>query len=85
HYNLPETGSSVPKSTDPNVMDFHRMVWGLSYRFDDRITLHTEVDFEHAATEIELEFAYLDFAIDPAFNRPGRDDADAGRSPQRVP
>jgi len=50
------------------VMDMHRMVWGLSYAFTDRISLHTEVDFEHAARDMELEFAYLDFAITPAFN-----------------
>lgn len=68
HYNNPDTGSMVPDSDTPAQMDFHRMVWGLSYQFNDRISLHTEVDFEHAATELELEFAYLDFLIHPAFN-----------------
>lgn len=68
HYNNPGTGSKVPNSSDPAKMDFHRMVWGLSYQFNDRISLHTEVDFEHAATEMELEFAYLDFLITPSFN-----------------
>lgn len=68
HYNNPKTGSKVPKGSDPAAMDMHRMVWGLSYQFNDRISLHTEVDFEHAAQEMELEFAYLDFAITPAFN-----------------
>lgn len=67
HYNSPE-GSGVPDDADPAIMDFHRMVWGLSYQFNDHVSLHTEVDFEHAATEIELEFAYLDFLITPAFN-----------------
>ncbi len=68
HYNNPRTGSTVPQSSAPAQMDFHRMVWGLSYHYNDRISLHTEVDFEHAATEIELEFAYLDFLVTPAFN-----------------
>jgi hypothetical protein len=68
HYNNPRTGSAVPQSSAPAQMDFHRMVWGLSYHYNDRISLHTEVDFEHAATEIELEFAYLDFLVTPAFN-----------------
>lgn len=68
HYNKPKTGATVPKGSDPAEMDFHRMVWGLSYQFSDRISVHTEVDFEHAAKEIELEFAYLDFLIAPAFN-----------------
>ncbi|MFZ5875568.1 MAG: hypothetical protein ACOYXU_04070 [Nitrospirota bacterium] len=67
HFNSPE-GSSVPDDADPAIMDLHRMVWGVSYQFNDRISVHTEVDFEHAATEIELEFAYLDFLITPAFN-----------------
>jgi hypothetical protein len=67
HFNSPE-GSSVPDDADPAIMDLHRMVWGVSYQFNDRISVHTEVDFEHAATEIELEFAYLDFLVTPAFN-----------------
>ena len=68
HYNNPKTASKVPKGSDPAAMDMHRMVWGLSYQFNDRISAHTEVDFEHAARDMELEFAYLDFAITPAFN-----------------
>jgi hypothetical protein len=67
HFNSPE-GSGVPDDADPAIMDLHRMVWGVSYQFNDRISVHTEVDFEHAATEIELEFAYLDFLVTPAFN-----------------
>ncbi len=67
HYNDPK-GSSVPGKDDPAQMDFHRMVWGMSYSWDERISLHAEVDFEHAAKEIELEFAYLDFLIRPEFN-----------------
>jgi hypothetical protein len=67
HFNSPE-GSGVPDDANPAIMDLHRMVWGVSYQFNDRISVHTEVDFEHAATEIELEFAYLDFLVTPAFN-----------------
>jgi hypothetical protein len=67
HFNSPE-GSGVPDDNNPAIMDLHRMVWGVSYQFNDRISVHTEVDFEHAATEIELEFAYLDFLVTPAFN-----------------
>lgn len=60
HYNVPSGGNSK--------MDLHRMVWGLSYEFSDRISVHTEVDFEHAAQEMELEYAYIDFLINPALN-----------------
>jgi hypothetical protein len=63
HYNNPEVGSTVPDPDDPSVMDFHRMVLGWSVAFNDRMRLHAEVDFEHAATEIELEFAYLEFDL----------------------
>jgi hypothetical protein len=68
HYNNPKSGSTVPGESDPAAMDFHRMVWGLSYHWTDRISLHTEVDFEHAAQEMELEYAYVDFLVNPAFN-----------------
>ncbi len=69
HYNSPK-GSSVPKDGDPAIMDFHRMVWGLSYHWNDQISLHTEIDFEHAAKadDLELEYAYVDFLLTPAVN-----------------
>jgi len=44
-----------------NEIDFHRMVLGLGYDFNDWITFRMELDFEHAFTEPELEFAHLDF------------------------
>ncbi len=70
HYNNPAAGSAVPQSSTPARMDFHRMVWGLTYQYSDRISVHTEVDFEHAANaaDLELEFAYLDFLVVPVFN-----------------
>ena len=49
-------------------VDFHRMVWGLSYQYNDRISVHSEVDFEHAAQEMELEYAHVDFNISPLLN-----------------
>ncbi len=71
HYNSSDVSANVPSKTPPDSaarVDFHRMVWGLSYHYNDRISLHTEVDFEHAAQEIELEYAYLDFLVNPAVN-----------------
>jgi hypothetical protein len=68
HYNHPRTGSNVPSGDAPAQMDFHRLVLGWSYTFSDRIHLNAEIDFEHASTEMELEFAYLDFLITPAVN-----------------
>lgn len=62
HYN----NISKPGKTDK--MDFHRMVIGLTYDFNDWITLDVEVDFEHAAEEMELEFAHLEFLLSESFN-----------------
>lgn len=69
HYNNPRTGSTVP-SEAPAQMDFHRLVLGWAYEFNDRMSLHVEIDFEHAvdAANLELEFAYLDFLFTPALN-----------------
>lgn len=44
------------------------MVLGWTHRYNDRIRLNVEVDFEHAAKEMELEFAFLDFLITDSFN-----------------
>jgi len=60
HHNNP-TGGGFPDETKNASLDMHRMVWGVSYTFDDRWSLHTEIDFEHAAQELELEFAYLEY------------------------
>ncbi|MFQ6093594.1 MAG: porin, partial [bacterium] len=62
HYN----NTSQEGKTDK--MDFHRMVIGISYHFNDWIVFDTEVDFEHAATEMELEYAHLEFLLSDAFN-----------------
>lgn len=62
HYNT----TTQPGKDDK--MDFHRAVLGLSYSFADWIILDTEVDFEHAATEMELEFAHVSFLLSDAFN-----------------
>ncbi len=60
HYSVDDSGD--------DEMDMHRMVIGLTHTFTDRIVLDLEVDFEHAAQEMELEFAHLDFLINDAFN-----------------
>lgn len=51
-----------------NEIDFHRLVLGVGYDFTDWLKFRSEVDFEHAFKEPELEFAYLDFLIRPWFN-----------------
>ncbi len=65
HFSIPKSGSSVPNQANPAEADLHRMVWGMDVRFTDRISVHTEVDFEHAARTMELEYAYVDFMVNP--------------------
>lgn len=61
HYNNPLNSSA-------DRFDMHRMVIGVGVDFTDWLIFRTEIDFEHAATEIELEFAYLDFLLSDLFN-----------------
>ncbi len=62
HYN----NTNKPGSTD--MMDNHRFVMGLTHQFSDRVRLNAEVDFEHAAKEMELEFAFVDILLTESFN-----------------
>ena len=57
-----------PIGTSGDEFDFHRFVIGLGIDFTDWLIFRSEVDFEHAATEIELEIAYLDFLFYDVFN-----------------
>ncbi len=62
HFNLPTDGRS------DGEFDNHRYVLGVHAKLADWIHLNVEIDFEHAAQELEFEFGYLDFLIDPAYN-----------------
>lgn len=53
HYNHP--------SNDEAELDFHRLVLGFATQVGRNIAFHAELDFEHAFTEPELEFAHLEF------------------------
>ena len=56
--------------------DMERMVLYVGYKFTDRILFNSELEFEHASTgegseskgEVSVEFASLDFFIDPIAN-----------------
>lgn len=59
-----------------NNADLERVVMYLGYKFTDNIILNSEIEFEHATTgegseekgEVSVEFAALDFFIDPMAN-----------------
>lgn len=53
-------------------LDVLRAILYTGYKFSDRVIFNSEIEFEHASTgaggEVSVEFAYLDFMINPAFN-----------------
>jgi hypothetical protein len=66
------------ESGDQNGADFTRAVLYAGYKFTDRILFNTEIEFEHATTEltatndeggsVSVEFATLDFLIQDEVN-----------------
>lgn len=47
--------------------DLHRVILYTGYKFDEDWVFNTEIEFEHV-NEIAVEFAYLDYLADDAFN-----------------
>ena len=60
HFNVPTGGTTT--------IDNHRFVIGVHALLSDWIHLNAEIDYEHAAQELEFEFGQLDFLLHPAFN-----------------
>lgn len=56
----------------PANADALRAILYTGYKFNDRVLFNSELEYEHANTErngeIEVEFAYLDYLINPKFN-----------------
>ncbi len=63
HYNNPALGTM--SSSAPAEADVHRFVLGWTYEFTPNLRQDAEVDYEHAARELELEYAHLDFDLRP--------------------
>ncbi|MGR8932704.1 MAG: hypothetical protein ACU836_18960 [Gammaproteobacteria bacterium] len=63
--------SDEPGNSKDNA-DFERMVLYVGYKFSDSILFNSEIEFEHASTDqggsVSVEFAALDFFIDPMAN-----------------
>jgi hypothetical protein len=57
--------------------DLTRFVFGFNHRFDERLTLHSEVEFEHAVVssedqgEAEIEQAWLNYKLNDGVNFKG--------------
>src|SRR5262245_39196129 len=61
HYNNPEIGTMDDHA--PARSDIHRFGLGWTYEFTPKIRMDAEIDYEHAAAELELEYAELDFDL----------------------
>ena len=61
----------------PTQADLRRFVIGVQHRFDERLTFHSEVEFEHAVVsrddegEVEIEQAWLNYKFSDAANVKG--------------
>ncbi|MBT3513723.1 MAG: hypothetical protein HN474_00205 [Nitrospina sp.] len=51
-----------------SYVDQHRFVIGVHSEITDWIHLNAEIDFEHAASELEFEFGHLDFLVSEELN-----------------
>lgn len=58
----------------PATADLRRVVLSVNHRFNDKISLHSELEFEHGVTsatdegEVAIEQAYLDYSFNDAAN-----------------
>jgi hypothetical protein len=61
---------NLERRTD--TADALRAILYTGYKFSDSVIFNSEVEYEHANTErngqVEVEFAYLDYMVNPAFN-----------------
>ena len=52
--------------------DYLRLVLYAGYKYNERVLFNSEIEYEHATTgeggEVSVEFAYLDFLLQPAIN-----------------
>ncbi len=72
HYNNFSGDVPVGKTLKKDEIDFHRFVLFFGHRFNDWISLKSELELEHSNTEnggaVELEQAYLDFNFSEKLN-----------------
>jgi len=64
HYNNPQLGTMDQGAV--SEADVHRAALGWSYEFTPNIRLDAEVDYEHGADEIEVEYAHVEDDLTPS-------------------
>lgn len=60
-----------PASGKTDTFDVLRGVLYFGYKFNDRFLLNTEIEYEHAGSEVAVEFAYVDYLWRPEVNLRG--------------
>jgi len=63
-----EEGEEEEEGVEGDSFDLQRAVLYVGYKFNDRWLLNSEVEYEHAGGEIEVEFAYVDYLWRPQAN-----------------
>lgn len=70
--NFRDTREDDEPSGGVDRFDFLRQILYVGYKYNDRFLLNTEIEVEHASTgiegEVSVEFAYIDWLLDPAFS-----------------
>ncbi|MEA2601456.1 MAG: hypothetical protein QOF89_2448 [Acidobacteriota bacterium] len=61
-------GEDEEEAAPGDHLDVRRAVVYFGYKWNDRILLNSEVEYEHAGEEVSVEFAYLDFLWRPQLN-----------------
>jgi len=72
-----EVGYSKFRESGNATADLQRFVFGFNHRFDERLTIHSEVEFEHAVVskddggEAEIEQAWVNYKLNDSVNFKG--------------
>jgi hypothetical protein len=72
-----EFGYSKFRQSGNATADLQRFVFGFNHRFDERLTLHSEIELEHAVVssedqgEAEVEQAWINYRMNDAVNFKG--------------
>lgn len=56
-----------PDGSAPGKLDVHRMVMFLGYKFNDKVSFTSEIEYEHVS-EVYIEQAYLKYKANEHFN-----------------
>lgn len=56
-----------PDGSAPGKLDVHRMVMFLGYKFNDKVSFMSEIEYEHVS-EVYIEQAYLKYKANENFN-----------------